>query len=289
MLTISAVAFSQNCLVVNPGTSFSNPSHDGVTWTLTINYSASGNKTLGLVVKCGQAIILSDCFQSNGPGTKIYTGLVCAGGIDSLSAVFTPRTGSCGSAACSASYLLPPGGGPLPIRLSSFYAKRNNNTVALNWKTEIEINSKEFILERKTGSNFVAVASIAASNNANGSSYAHLDNNSYAGTSLYRLKILDIDGTFSYSNVSAVKGTSAVSSFTVFPNPSSGNAKVTISDISESTDVQLVDMSGRIIKNIPMNNRNTIELNSLQKGMYMIRIVNNNSGESVTQKLSVVN
>ena len=75
----------------------------------------------------------------------------------------------------------------------------------------------------------------------------------------------------------------------MFPNPSNGNAKVTISDISESTEIQLVDLSGRVLKNVIISNSNTVELNSLKKGMYMIRIVNKNSGESTTQKLSVVN
>ena len=88
---------------------------------------------------------------------------------------------------------------------------------------------------------------------------------------------------------SAVKGISTASDFTVFPNPSNGSAKITISDISEPTDVQLLDISGRIIKNISVNSSNTVELNNLQKGMYMIRIVNKSSEESVTQKLTVIN
>ena len=290
MLTISVVAFSQNCLQVSAaGTGFTNPSNDGVTWTLTINYTASGNKTLELVVKCGTTVILSDCFQSNGSGTKVYTGLTCAGGINSLSAVFTPRTGACGSAACSAGYILPPGGGPLPVKLSSFFAKRNKNTVALNWHTETEINSKEFVVERKTGNNFVAVATVAASNNPVGNYYSYNDNNLNKGVSLYRLKIVDIDGAISYSDVSAVKGTADTNDFTIFPNPSSGNAKVSISDISAATSVQLVDLSGRVIKNISITNSNTIEFIGLQKGIYMVRILNKTSGESVTQKLTVVN
>ena len=285
MLAISAIAFSQNCPVGTSGFF----SQIGSTWKVTFNYTANGNKNFKIKIFCGSTVLIDTCQNVKGDGTLTYTGLICAGGIDSLSATFGGSTGSCSSPACNSFQILPPGGGPLPVKLSSFFAKRNNNTVALNWKTETETNSKEFILERNTGNNFVAVATITASNNANGSSYAHLDNNSSTGTSLYRLKLVDINGSFSYSNVSAVKGTAAASSFTVFPNPSSGNAKITISDISEPTDVQLVDISGRVIKIVSMNNSNTVELNSLQKGMYMIRIVNKTSGESVTQKLSVVN
>ncbi|MEO7562459.1 MAG: T9SS type A sorting domain-containing protein [Ferruginibacter sp.] len=182
-----------------------------------------------------------------------------------------------------------PGGGPLPVKLSSFYARRNNNNVGLSWKTESEINSKEFVLERRTGNSFTTVATIAAANKSTGSSYSYSDNNLNKGVSLYRLKIIDLDGSFSYSSISAVRGTSSTADFTIFPNPSNGNAKVTISDISEPTDVQLLDLSGRVIKKISLTNTNTVNLNSLQKGMYMIRITNKTSGECSTQKLSVVN
>ena len=285
MMAISVAAFSQSCPTVT--SAFFSSGISGI--SLNFSYTANGNKNIILTVKCSGTPILDTCINVKGNGSTVISGLSCAGGINALSATFTGRTGVCTSPVCSNFQVLPPGGGPLPVKLSAFFAKRNNNTVALNWKTEIEINAKEFILESKTGNNFVPVATIAASNKATGSSYSFADNNTNKGITLYRLKVVDIDGSFAYSNISAVKGTATVSNFTVFPNPSSGNAKVTISDISEATDVQLVDLSGRVLKNITITNSNSVELNSLQKGMYMIRIVNKNSGESVTQKLSVVN
>ena len=285
MLAISAAVFSQSCPIGTSG-SFTQV---GATWTLTFNYTATGNKFFKIIVYCGSTVLVDTCQNVKGDGTLTYTGLTCAGGINALSATFEGRSGSCNATSCSNFQILPPGGGPLPVRLGSFFAKRINNTVALNWKTETEINSKEFILERKTAASFVAVATIASANRVTGSSYAYTDNNANKGVTLYRLKIVDIDGSFTYSTISAVRGTATVSDFTVFPNPSNGNAKVTISDISEPTDVQLVDLSGRVIKKISLTNSNTLELNSLQKGMYMIRITNKTSGESSTQKLSVVN
>lgn len=285
LLAFSAAAFSQNCPIGTSGF-FTN---NGATWSVTFNYTASGNKNFRIKVFCGSTVLIDTCQNVHGNGTIVYTGLTCSGGINSLSATFEGKQGSCSANPCNNFQLLPPGGGPLPFKLSSFFAKRNNNSVLVSWKTEIEINTKEFVLERKTGNNFVAVTTIEASNKDNGSSYSYTDNNLNKGVTLYRLKMVDIDGVISYSNISAVKGTGGVSDFTIFPNPSSGNAKITISDISESTDVQLVDISGRVIKNISMTNSNTVEFNSLQKGIYMVRISNKISGESVTKKLTVVN
>ncbi|MEO6404275.1 MAG: T9SS type A sorting domain-containing protein [Ferruginibacter sp.] len=182
------------------------------------------------------------------------------------------------------------GGGPAPVTLSSFYANRKNTSVAITWKSENETNSKEYIIQRSSnGSDWVDIATIPSKNSANGSSYSYVDNNTTKAISQYRLKMVDFDAAFANSDIRTVKGSGTVSDFTVFPNPSTGNAKVTVADISEPTDVQLVDNSGRILKNVSMNNANTVELPNLQKGMYMIRIVNKSTGETLTKKLTVIN
>jgi hypothetical protein len=82
---------------------------------------------------------------------------------------------------------------------------------------------------------------------------------------------------------------SAENDFTVFPNPSTGNTKVTISDISEPTDVQLVDLSGRVIRSLSLNNSQGVKLTNMQNGVYLVRIVKKNSGESLTKKITVIN
>jgi hypothetical protein len=146
-------------------------------------------------------------------------------------------------------------------------------------------------LQRKTAgsSEFVDVATIKANNSLNGASYSYTDVNSSKGISQYRLKLVDKDASFSNSDIRTVKGTSSVSDFTVYPNPSNGNTKVTVADISEPTDIQLIDNSGRILRNIPMNNSNSVNINDLQSGIYMIRITNRNSGENITKKINVIN
>ena len=182
-----------------------------------------------------------------------------------------------------------PEGGVNPVKLSGFFVSRKNATVAISWKSESEINSKEYIIQRKTGSVWVDIATLASANSANGSTYTYSDNNSSKALSQYRLKMVDIDASFTNSEIRIVKGNGTAADFTVFPNPSSGNAKVSISDISESTNVQLIDNSGRVLKNVSMNNSSSIDFTNIQKGMYLIRIINKNSGESLTKKLTVVN
>ena len=76
--------------------------------------------------------------------------------------------------------------------------------------------------------------------------------------------------------------------FTVFPNPAVRNAKIAITDISEPTDVQVIDNVGRVVKSITINNSNTVELNNLQVGVYRVRLVNKTSGGAVTKSLTVI-
>ncbi|MEO6541403.1 MAG: T9SS type A sorting domain-containing protein [Ferruginibacter sp.] len=180
-------------------------------------------------------------------------------------------------------------GGPVPIIINSFFAKRNGNGVTLNWSSSTEINAKEFIIERNTGNGFVAVGTVAATNNGGGSSYSFFDNNNSKVISQYRLKLVDLDASFKLSEIKAVKGTAAVSDFTVYPNPSVGYAKISITDISEATNVEVIDNAGRIVRSIELKTGNTVEVNNLQSGIYLVRIINKATGDAVTKKLTVTN
>lgn len=181
-------------------------------------------------------------------------------------------------------------GGNLPINLSSFYARRQTNNVVLSWVTAYEQNARAFEIERSSdGKEFFKISTVQASNKTNGSSYSFVDAFNGKNTVQYRLKMVDLDGSFKYSEVRIVKGSGSIADFTLFPNPSSGDAKVSVSDITEGTEVFVLDNSGRVIRNISMRNTNNISINGLQKGIYMIKIANKLTGETVTKKLTVIN
>lgn len=247
-------------------------------------------KVNGVAVPAINNVCFSVQAGGGATGVKVYTGIVAPGGIPTLSASFSRWTGNCGGGSnCGVTQIICPGCGTLPIKISAFYAKRNGNAVVLNWTSESEINAKEFVIERNSGSGFVAIATVAATNREIGSSYAYTDNNNSKTVSQYRLKLVDKNASFKLSETRAVKGTAAVSDFTVFPNPSIGNAKVSITDIAEATTVDVIDNAGRVLKTIELQNKNTVDINNLQKGIYLIRITNKATGDAVTKKLTVSN
>jgi hypothetical protein len=289
-LLFLGTAFSQNCATVN-SSYFTNPSTDGVTWNLTINWGASGTKHIDVTVYSAGSVILNTCLPvHNGTGTEVYTNLNAPGGASSLYATLELKTGNCGGgASCGTILVYAPTGGPLPITISSFYAKRNSNTVSLNWTTETEINSKEFIIERNAGNDFIPVGTVTSLNNANGSAYSFTDQNISKTVSQYRLKLVDIDGRVKYSDTRVVKGTQAESDFTIYPNPGNATTKVYITDLSGTTFVDLMDNAGKLIKRATLKNTNAVPLGNLQKGLYFIKVTNSTTGVAVTKKMAVIN
>jgi len=103
----------------------------------------------------------------------------------------------------------------IPIELASFTSLINENAVTLNWQTETETNNQGFEIERKEVLSPQSSVSKEEWNvlgfvNGNGTttepqSYSFVDRNLEAGKYNYRLKQIDFDGTFEYSNVIEVE------------------------------------------------------------------------------------
>jgi pimeloyl-ACP methyl ester carboxylesterase len=92
---------------------------------------------------------------------------------------------------------------PLPVTLAGITAWRVGEKVQLAWKTETEINSSHFILEKSTnGQLFNPIGTIAAAGFSNAeNSYQYTDALPVNGVNYYRLRMVDKDGQFAYSNI----------------------------------------------------------------------------------------
>ena len=97
--------------------------------------------------------------------------------------------------------------GTLPIKLLSFTGKLQNENVKLNWSTSFEQNSKGFEIEKSLdGINFRKIGFVAGAGNSNATrSYSFTDPQRAVEFNYYRLKLVDIDNKFDYSDVVLVK------------------------------------------------------------------------------------
>ena len=287
MLVMTTAVFSQNCITVT--SAFFSLETDG-TYSLTVNYAGNGNKNLETTVKCGATQLNYYCLDAKDNGQKVYTGIVSPGGISCLSAMFVPHTGACNSAQCGPTQIFPEGGGPLPVKLSAFSAARSKQNVTLTWSTVLEIDTKEFIVERAEGSEFRSVGSIKSKGNSSTKQdYSFTDRNDNAGTTYYRLKNADMNGQFTYSEIKSVKGNVSATDVSVFPNPARPNSKLSIIGVTANSSIQLVDFSGKILKNLSSNTTNSIDLTGVQNGTYLVRIIDKTTNEIVNKKLTVSN
>ncbi len=183
--------------------------------------------------------------------------------------------------------------GPMPVLLSKFDVQRqNNNAVTATWKTDQEINSDRFELQRSSNNSpFETVGTVLSqhSNSSIAQFYSFNDPNTLADVSFYRIKMIDKDNSFSFSVVKPVKGTSQASDFTIFPNPSTGNAKISITNASEPTKVMIFDNSGRVVKQTGFTNSNSVDINNLPRGVYFVKVIGESTGVSSIKKFIVVN
>ncbi|HSP88083.1 MAG TPA: discoidin domain-containing protein [Ignavibacteriaceae bacterium] len=116
------------------------------------------------------------------------------------------------------------GDGMVPVELSSFTGLIENDRIILNWKTESELNNKGFNIERKTGNeDFEKIYFIPGQGTSTNSFlYTFTDINLKSGNYTYRLKQIDYDGSFSYSNILDFEINNFVNDYQLeqnYPNP----------------------------------------------------------------------
>ncbi|GGB12766.1 hypothetical protein [Puia dinghuensis] len=95
----------------------------------------------------------------------------------------------------------------LPLRLISFTGIGNGHFVTLNWVTADEQNTNYFAVQRGLdGQNFDQVGKVqAAGNSSQEKEYSFIDHRPLQGTGFYRLQMVDMDGSYTYSKIVAVK------------------------------------------------------------------------------------
>jgi hypothetical protein len=165
----------------------------------------------------------------------------------------------------------------LPLQLLSFSAQKQGSTVLLKWTTVNEMNTSHFELfkgRQSVAMNYLDRVNAIGYSSAN-NDYSYVDQHPYTGLNFYKLKMLDIDGRFTWSPIVQVDFDEA-SSFRIFPNPVV-NQELFI-DLSGVTvkDIRLFAVDGRLIStswSIISNDRLKVTLpSSLARGMYTIRI-----------------
>lgn len=181
----------------------------------------------------------------------------------------------CSSPGTSASLVV---SGTLPLTLLEFKANWNQAAVYLSWLTESEINTDYFDIERSVnGVSFEKIGSKATRRSYGQNRYDYTDDKP-ASVNYYRLKLVDQNGRYTYSNVLIIRTTGNLS-FAAQPNPFTSAITIGLTSAnSRYLAINLTDLNGKKIieKNVMVNKgTNNILLDKLEKlnaGLYFIQV-----------------
>ena len=180
-------------------------------------------------------------FEDLGQGSN--TGNTTSGTVTSSlnTTGFSPfTTGSTGS------------GNTLPVELTDFYGHLTPHGVELNWVTMTEINVDYFEVERSEDADYFELVGMetAAGNSKHRLEYDLLDDELPTETVYYRLKMVDLDGTYEYSRVIQMTPTETNGNLTpVFPNPATAGQTIRL-DLAPEGPLMLCDLQGRPIQTL---------------------------------------
>lgn len=176
----------------------------------------------------------------------------------------------------------------LPLSLLSFSGNNNGNDIGLGWQTTNEYKVSHFELEKSADSrSFNRIARIDAQGGVSylPFDYAYRDNAPITGANFYRLKIVDLDGSFKYSQVVKIIFSNTGKAFLVSPNPAINEITVSTSSTSYN-QVVISDMTGRMVLQQPMlTNNQKVDVSRLSPGQYIITLTGGE--EKLTEKMVI--
>ncbi len=110
---------------------------------------------------------------------------------------------------------------PVPVKFVHLSAQRVADKVEVDWKVENELNISRYEVERSAnGRTFQNISNKAPENNNGGASeYGSIDGAPFAANNFYRIKAVEYDGSYQYSNIVKVGGLETITGIAVYPNP----------------------------------------------------------------------
>ncbi len=176
---------------------------------------------------------------------------------------------------------------PLPITLKSFSATEKGNVNVINWETETEQNVRNFVVEKSQNGLSWSVLNTTTPNASK--RYGMTDNNPFA-TTYYRLKNMDNDGRFEYSNIVVVERQTGKFNITsVAPNPTSNDLTVKFETIDNvEVAINVLDIFGKVVLTQQVDavkgiNSTVVNTSNLPAGAYFLNV--NNGVNTLTQRI----
>ncbi len=209
-------------------------------------------------------LYINNILQVNGFGTAYNAGdsvkiIPFSSGFEDISIISTV----CGSVTESFTIV----NGPLPVRwMYQLTGKVIKTKTHITWSVATQINNEKYIIEySKDGRTLSQIGEIAGDGNSNVTKhYEYIHTSPSIGMNYYRIKQVDYDGKYSYSDIASVRydGTRETN---IYPNPTTSEVNIST---SEPTSLQIMDIYGRVLKRQNLSEgQNTVEISELPSGI----------------------
>lgn len=173
---------------------------------------------------------------------------------------------------------------PLPVKLVSFDLKTENTNVNLYWHTADAVNFSHFEIEKSPNAkNWILLAVVP--DNYSGQ-YNYVDIQNLNPLVYYRLKMVDLDGSYVYSSVKSIRLEQSDLLVSLYPNPVSTTLRISNLDIEKVKNFNVLDQSGINRMTYRGLKTNEIPVQSLSIGTYFVKIEMIN-GEKFVKKFII--
>lgn len=257
---------SHNYFINNPGASNVEVRLFFPTAALTAMTSSSPGTTihsLGIARQSGSSCS-GDFSAANGTATNlVQTGNGTTNGVSWID--FT-------TPGFSNFYITGGGNTPLPVVIDKISAYSNSTGNHISWTTFAETPGVYYILERSSdGKAFHTIGQIKGS--APLGQYTFTDTNPLTGLNLYRVQVVESNGSPYYSNVASVNRKMAAINIQAAPNPviSTLNLHISGGSLPKEASVILTDISGKTVLQQAANTSMTLDLQGLSSGIYILK------------------
>ncbi len=168
---------------------------------------------------------------------------------------------------------------PLPIYLKSFTGTMTPAGVELFWTTLTEKDNQSFSVERSAeGKEFESIAEIpGAGTSFVERKYTALDPMPLEGKGYYRLKQIDADKSFTYSNIIVVASQEAIPDIKVFPNPAFDNINIHLTGQWAAPFMKIFNANGQLVYSAKAPEGNSalnVSVGDMPKGLYLLVVTN---------------
>jgi hypothetical protein len=192
-----------------------------------------------------------------------------------------------GATSAQAWTVLNPAGGALPVQLTSFNASQDGlNNTKLIWNTAEENGIVSYMIEKSTdGKNFASIGTVPA---AGQKTYSFTDMQASSDYTYYRLKIVEMDGTWKLSSIISLKSKLSLN-ISLSPNPVKNNLFIQHPKVIGEGHLQIVNMNGQLIKDLRLPASaviSNVDMSGFANGMYHVVFRN---GSNVFSKMVLKN